>query len=73
MQDNDMLDAGLSESIRNVADAITPIGASAWQDEAGGFVHSLTESIMGVTAGLCQIAGAIDGLADAMREGPEQE
>ena len=73
MQDNDTLDAGLSESIRNVANAIMPIGAVGGQDEAGGHVQSLTESIMGVTAGLCLIAGAIDGLADAMREGPEQE
>ena len=50
-----------------------PIGAAGGQDEAGGHVQSLTESIMGVTAGLCLIAGAIDGLADAMREAPSKD
>ena len=75
MQDNDMQDSGmeLSEAIKDVANAIMPIGAAGGQDEAGGHVQSLTESIMGGTAGLCLIAGAIGGLADAMREAPSKD
>ncbi len=35
---------------------------------AGGTVGSLTEAVMGVTAGLVAIATAIHDLADAVRE-----
>lgn len=51
-----------------VANAIMPSGASPGQDETGGSVASLTEAVMGVTAGLVKIASAIHDLADTVRE-----
>ncbi len=53
--------------------AITPRGSGntlimAGHDETGGYVTSLTEAVMGVTAGLCKIAESIDRYTEAMRE-----
>ena len=56
----------LASKAAKIAQAITPRDAVAGQDAAGGHVSSLTEAVMGVTAGLCQIAGAIERLADAV-------
>ena len=50
-----------------VASSITPTNVSAGTDANGGHVESLTEAVMGMTAGLIAIAGAIDNLADAVR------
>jgi hypothetical protein len=47
-----------------LANAITPTGASPSHDEAGNYVASLTEAIMGITSGLHKIAEAIEHLAD---------
>jgi hypothetical protein len=52
--------------------AITPRGSGnvlcpGGHDASGGYVTSLTEAVMGVTAGLCRIAESIDGLSDAVR------
>jgi hypothetical protein len=58
--------AGLSMPLRRIARAITEEGHPG-KDECGGTVGSLTEAVMGVTAGLCQIASAISDLADAVR------
>lgn len=55
-----------------VAEAICPRGAASGKDAEGGHVGSLTEAVMGMTAGLCKIAEAIDGLADAVRETKER-
>ena len=71
---NDVLDgldrwADLSRNIDRLArvgEAITSQG-DVGHDETGGTVTCLTEAVMGVTAGLCKIAEAIDGLADAVR------
>ena len=41
--------------------------ASPGEDATGGTVASLSESVMGVTAGLVQIADAINNLAEAVR------
>ena len=54
--------------IHQLAAAITPQGALRGSDATGVSVGSLTEAVMGVSAGLVRIAEAIDGLADAMRE-----
>ena len=54
--------------LTKLARAITPLSALAGTDAAGGRVESLTEAIMGVTAGLVQIADAIGDLAEAVRE-----
>ena len=41
---------------------------SPGQDATGGTVDSLTEAVMGTTAGLVRIADAISDLAEAIRE-----
>lgn len=53
---------------RRVAHAITPGDAMPGQDAMGVSVSSLTEAVMGLTAGLLAIAHAIDALAEAIRE-----
>ena len=58
----------LADKTGSVAKAICPQDAMAGKDAAGGHVGSLTEAVMGMTAGLVRIAEAIDGLADAVRE-----
>ena len=60
--------SSINEGLGKVARAITPLSALAGTDAAGGRVESLTEAVMGVTAGLVQIAEAITDLADAVRE-----
>jgi len=57
----------LSDSQSKIALAITA-GCSEGTDATGGKVLSLTEAVMGVTAGLCKIADAIGDLAEAMRK-----
>lgn len=57
-----------SAALRMVAHAITPRDAAPGHDATGGNVASLTEAVMGVTAGLCRIADAIEQLAEAVRE-----
>lgn len=54
-----------------IANAITPVGAMAGLDKAGGRVASLTEAVIGMTAGLFAIAESIEKLADAI-EGRKQ-
>lgn len=51
--------------VKRLADAITP-NLAPGQDATGGSVGSLTEAVMGNTAGLMQIASAIQSLADAV-------
>lgn len=58
----------LSFSAKRIANAIDAGDASPGKDATGGHVASLTEAVMGVTAGLCRIASAIESLADAVRE-----
>ena len=62
----DVLDR-LARRAARIADAITP-NIVGNKDASGGHVESLTEAVMGVTAGLCAIAEAIDGLAAAVRK-----
>ena len=58
----------LTSAIRRVGAAITP-NVCGGRDATDGHVESLTEAVMGVTAGLVQIANAINNLADAVRGG----
>lgn len=59
--------AELARSARRIADAIMPNIPGA-KNQYGGHVESLTESVMGVTQGLGDIAAAIRELAEAVRE-----
>lgn len=58
----------LSGSVEKIARAIVPDNALPGHDAAGGTICSLTESVMGVTAGLYAIASAISDLAEAIRD-----
>lgn len=60
--------AGLARAVRASASAISPADAAPGHDAAGGTVGSLTEAVMGVTAGLCRIADALGDVAEAIRE-----
>ena len=53
----------------DIANAIYPLGSAiGGHDANGGYVTSLTEAVMGVSAGLVKIASAIDGLASAIED-----
>lgn len=58
----------LAHAILAIANAITPRAACASEDATGGVIESVTEALMGHTAGLVRIAEAIDNLAEAVRE-----
>ena len=58
----------LADGFVKLTRAITPLSALAGTDAAGGRVESLTEAVMGVTAGLVRIAEAISDLAASVRE-----
>jgi hypothetical protein len=58
----------IANAAARIADAITPANAGHGADAAGGHVESLTEAAMGITAGLCRIADAINALAEAVAE-----
>lgn len=58
----------LSLEMNRIANAITPVGAVPSHDATGGTISSLTEAIMGMTAGMVQIAEAIEILAEAIKE-----
>jgi hypothetical protein len=54
----------MASMIGSLASAITPQDILGGQDATGGTVLSLTEAVMGVSAGLVQIADAIASLKD---------
>lgn len=58
----------LATDVSRVANAITPIGVGSCKDATGGTVMSLTEAVVGMTAGLVRIADAIEALAGAISE-----
>jgi len=60
--------AGIASGIGRLSHAVTPSNAMPGHDETGGTVASLTEAVMGATAGLCRIATAIESLAEAVRD-----
>jgi len=48
----------VAQALRRVAHALAPQDAGPGHDETGGHVESLTEAVMGNTAGLVKIAQA---------------
>ena len=58
----------LADAVRTVRGAITPSGNHAPKDASEKHVDSLTEAVMGITAGLYAVAGAIENLAEAVRD-----
>ena len=67
------------EDVDLIGRAITSVGhaisadAAPGHDETGGTVNSLTEAVMGVTAGLVMIAEAINGLAASVEARRDEE
>lgn len=57
----------VANSIRALAKSILPPSAAPNNDASGTGVDSLTEAVMGATAGLMRIAESIGDLADAVR------
>lgn len=55
----------LGNAAQRIAAAITP-NVCGSSDDAGKHVESLTEAVMGMTAGLCRIADAITELSEAV-------
>jgi hypothetical protein len=74
--DTATLDKSVEKLVRAFGEldrAITPRGSgntlvTGGHDATGGYVTSLTEAVMGVTAGLCKIAEAIHGLSQSVRD-----
>ena len=60
----------IGNAIFRLADAVTT-NVGAGKDATGGLVGCVTESIMGVTGGLVQVAEAVRDLASAVREHPD--
>lgn len=56
------------EAIKGLSNAITPSDACGNEDASGVLVDSLTEAVMGMTAGLIRIADSISELASAVRD-----
>lgn len=56
----------IPNSLKSIARAILP-DAAGGSDASGSHVDSLTEAVMGVTAGLVSIAEALNNVADALR------
>jgi hypothetical protein len=56
----------LANSISKLSEAITPSGTFPGTDACGGTVASLTEAIMGITAGLNEIAKSIYTLGEVI-------
>lgn len=61
----------LSRAVEEIANAISPINAAAGTDASGGYISSLTEAVMGVTAGLFAIAESIDKVSASLLEREE--
>lgn len=57
-----------TKAIYAVANALMPGGGSTARDATDGAVGSLTESVMGITAGLVRIADALENVAKAIRD-----
>ncbi len=57
----------VARAIRSVGTAITA-DAQPSPDAVGGSVSSLTEAVMGMTAGLIEVAEALNNIADSISE-----
>ena len=56
----------IAEAIIRFADSVTPQNSIECKDAAGVNVSSLTEAVMGMTAGLVEISDAIYSLGEAI-------
>ncbi len=58
----------LAGAMRLAAHSIFPSDATRGHDATGGTICSLTEAVMGLTAGLCRIADSISELANSVKD-----
>ena len=58
----------VAEALFDIANAISPTGAAPGRDAYGGYVNSLLEAVMGIPHGLEDIADAIRGHGNDVRE-----
>lgn len=58
----------LTDAVKRIPTAIYPSDSGGGHDETGGYITSLTEAVMGLTAGLCKIADAINRYTDAYKD-----
>jgi hypothetical protein len=74
--DSNMEPANVVDVIDRLATNVGQVATGIWpdvipgNDEAGGCVGSLSEAVMGITAGLCKVAEAIELLAMEVRTTP---
>ena len=69
--DEEELSNAVEYGLRLIADKLAPVDAIDGKDACGGNVGSLTEAVMGVTAGLVAIAHAMESVQDAISNLPE--
>lgn len=75
VRDSNLEMANVTDTIQHVANALRSISRAITADKTsgedaatGGDVDSLTEAVMGITAGLYNVASAISKLASAVRD-----
>ena len=66
------IDEAITAAAARIGSAITA-EATPGPDAAGGCIASLTEAVMGITAGLFRVAEALDGIAEAIRDGQDNQ
>ena len=62
----------IAEALYDLSRSVTD-GAGKAQDASGGYVGSLTEAVIGITAGLVQIAQALEEIGEVMSERNDDE
>lgn len=62
--------AMVADAVLKLTKSVMPRDLPGGKDATGGHVECLTEAVVGVTAGLCRIADALESIAEAIRERP---
>jgi hypothetical protein len=69
----DRAEQEIASRLHQIARAITPDDAMPGHDATGRTVASLTEAVMGITAGLYRVAEAISRVADVLERARVQD
>lgn len=64
MTDTENIGRAIYDGLKRIADAVSA-DAAPGKDASGGHVNSLTEAVMGLTAGLFRIAEAIESALES--------
>ena len=71
MSDNNVIADAITahaKIAKSIANALTPLNAAPAPDESGAHVGSVTEALMGITAGLMAVSRSLSQVAEAIRE-----